>query len=292
MQAVLILAHKNAEQVYKLAEFLSKRFYVYIHFDAKYNIPQNFLDLFNNSEKVFLIERMNVNWGGYSIVSATQMLFRDVLKNDFIDYVHVISGQDWPVVDVDMIYDFFDKNAKIYMNYQEAYNIRKSFEKIIWWQKFYFDYDNSFVSRKSLLGKVYHRIMILLQMIVGVDKFKKLNIALQIYSGSQWVSMPRYAIQYCVDFIEQNPNYEEMFKSGFCSDEFWMQTILCNSQYRTNIVNNNFRYINWTKKYSNYPGILDEDDYKNIKLGTYFFARKIDFSISEKLLKKLNLWVR
>lgn len=63
MQAVLILAHKNAEQVYKLAEFLSKRFYVYIHFDAKYNIPQNFLDLFNNSEKVFLIERMNVNWG-------------------------------------------------------------------------------------------------------------------------------------------------------------------------------------------------------------------------------------
>ena len=129
-------------------------------------------------------------------------------------------------------------------------------------------------------------------MIVGVDKFKKLNIALQIYSGSQWVSMPRYAVQYCVDFIEQSPNYEEMFKRGFCSDEFWMQTILCNSQYRTNIVNNNFRYINWTKKYSNYPGILDEDDYKNIKLGTYFFARKIDFSISEKLLKKLNLWVR
>ena len=32
--------------------------------------------------------------------------------------------------------------------------------------------------------------------------------------------------------------------------------------------------------------------YKNIKIGTYFFARKIDLSISEKLLKKLNLWVR
>lgn len=43
MQAVLILTHKNAEQVYKLADYLSKKFYVYIHFDAKYTIPQNLL---------------------------------------------------------------------------------------------------------------------------------------------------------------------------------------------------------------------------------------------------------
>lgn len=292
MQAVLILAHKNVKQVYELSKLLNEQFYVYIHFDAKYEIPQSFIEMLSQLRNVFVIKRINVNWGGYSVALATQNLFKEALLNDKIDYVHVISGQDWPVVQPSEIYNFFDKNNKIYITYEAVNNRKKSFEKIIWWQKLYFDYDNSFVSRKTILGKIYHRIYLVLQLILRVNKFKKLNIKLELYSGSNWVSMPRYAIQYCLDFLQQNSDYIRMFQTGFCSDEFWMQTILCNSKFRNNIINNNYRYINWKKKYNNYPAILDEKDYNEISKNKYFFARKVDLHISEVLLKKLNVWIR
>ena len=38
MQAILILAHKNIDQVTKLATTLNNNFEVYIHFDKKMNI--------------------------------------------------------------------------------------------------------------------------------------------------------------------------------------------------------------------------------------------------------------
>ena len=42
MQAILILAHKNIDQVTKLATILNNNFEVYIHFDKKMNIPKNY----------------------------------------------------------------------------------------------------------------------------------------------------------------------------------------------------------------------------------------------------------
>ena len=64
---------------------------------------------------------------------------------------------------------------------------------------------------------------------------------------------------------------------------------MCNSPYRDKIVTNNHRFILWKKQYENYPAILDERVYDEIKAGDYHFAKKIDSTISKELLRKLDV---
>ena len=173
------------------------------------------------------------------------------------------------------------------MTYDFSKGIKKFGEPIILWQKYYFYYDK--IKRKSTYGKIYHRFSMLYQFIKRVNKFKDLNINYEIYQGSQWMSLPRDVAVYCLNYMKENENYREMLKTGFCSDEVMFQTILCNSIFKDRIENNNYRYINWTRKNNSYPAILDESDLDNIQKGEYHFARKFDNNISRKLIKKLKI---
>ena len=81
----------------------------------------------------------------------------------------------------------------------------------------------------------------------------------------------------------------KMLQTGCFSDEFWMQTILCNSlKFRQRIVKNHHRYIKWQKQHDSYPAILDMSDFDNIINGDYIFARKFDTKYSKKLISNLN----
>ena len=66
MQAVVITAYRAPEQVYRLAEYLSRKFLVYIHFDKKMDSKKINECHFENLRNVHLYSLFNVNWGGES----------------------------------------------------------------------------------------------------------------------------------------------------------------------------------------------------------------------------------
>lgn len=287
MQAVLILAHKDVNQVVMLAQKLRKKFEVYIHFDEKTVITETqTAKLEKLGVKIF--SKINVMWGGWSIGEAAYLLMKEALKNPKIKTMHVISGQDWPAQKVEDIYNFFNLNpTKIYMTYRKAKDVVKSGEPTILWQKYYFNYDK--VNRRTIFGKFYHRGLLLLQFLLKIDKFEKLGIDMEIYTGANWMSLPRDAVQYSVNFLDTNLNFLEMLKTGCFSDEFWVQTILCNSSvFSKRIVNQNYRFVKWEKKNGSYPAILDKDDYDDILHSGAFFMRKISLEISGELLNKMG----
>lgn len=286
MQAILILAHKNIKQIIELVSILNRKFIVYIHLDNKCGISSEEKITLENMKNVFFYQIFNVNWGAFSICKVELFLLKEALKNKNIIYFHFLSGQDWPVKNLDLIYDFYERSNKIYMTYDLSKNIIKTGEPTILWQKYYFYYDK--INRKSIYGKIYHRFSILYQFVKQVNKFKDLNIACEIYQGSQWMSLPRDVALYCIQYMKKNKNYYKMLETGFCSDEVMFQTILCNSVFVNRIENNNYRYINWIKKYNSYPAILDENDFCKIQNGNYHFARKFDSNISRKLINKLK----
>ena len=116
-----------------------------------------------------------------------------------------------------------------------------------------------------------------------------MNIDLEIYAGANWVDLPRDAASYCIDYLESHPNLQKMLQTGCFSDEFWMQTILCNSsEYRKRIINDHHRYIKWEKQHNSYPAILDEHDLDDILTNDYFFARKFESQHSHNLIKVLD----
>ena len=91
MQAILIMAHRDMEQIIELTEILRKKFEVYIHFDTKMNVSsEEKANLQQMGAHVYQV--VNVNWGGWGIAEAARILMQEAMKNPEITYVHVISG--------------------------------------------------------------------------------------------------------------------------------------------------------------------------------------------------------
>lgn len=287
MQAVLILAHKNIDQVIELSNRLSSSFEIYIHFDRKVtltNTQKKALDKLH----VNYFSKYDVKWGSYSIVRATVDMMKMALDNPKIEYFHLISGQDWPLKEPQTIYSRFENNNKIYMNYWRAVDMRKTGEPEIWWAKYYFNYDQ--INRRTTLGKIYHRLLLLGQTILRVNKLKKYNIKPEkIYAGQEWIDIPRDALSYAIEYYEKHLELQKIFSTSFCSDEMWLQTILCNSpEYRSRIDKNIHRFIELIEKHGSRPAILDEDDFLKIQQGDYWWGRKIERPISNRLIELLD----
>src|SRR5699024_1944994 len=97
---------------------------------------------------------ISVNWGSWSIGQVAVELMRRAMKDPEIDYVHLISGQDWPLKPVEEIKNFYEENDNIYLRYYKA-DVKKGHDNALNWQKFYYNYDK--IDRHSLFGKVYNR---------------------------------------------------------------------------------------------------------------------------------------
>ncbi|WP_019769331.1 beta-1,6-N-acetylglucosaminyltransferase [Streptococcus sobrinus] len=286
MQAILILAHRNFDQIFQLCKTLKPDFEIYIHFDVKIPLNQAQKDLMEQ-DAIHYISEIDVHWGAWSVTEAELRLMEEALKNPKIDFVHLISGQDWPLQNPKKIREFYEKNDKIYLMAKPAKEETKSGERLIWWQQFYFNYDK--INRRSTWGKIYHRVSLNLQRLLRINKLKKLGIDLEIYSGPQWCNLPRDVAQYCLDFMSQYPNYSKMLQTSFCSDEFWLPTIVYNEpKFSERIVGKYYRYIKWEEQHGSYPAILDERDYEAIRSSGAFFGRKFDTAYSQDLINRLE----
>ncbi|GHV09035.1 hypothetical protein FACS1894160_4300 [Bacteroidia bacterium] len=120
--AYLLLTHKNPTQLVQLISALqAENSYLFIHVDGKstkvYNALQCLIELPRN---VFICEeRKNVSWGGFSQVEATMQLINMLVNSNINpDYVHLISGQDFPLKSASEIDNFFaQNNGKNFLNY-------------------------------------------------------------------------------------------------------------------------------------------------------------------------------
>src|SRR5690606_27945557 len=64
----------------------------------------------------------------------------------------------------------------------------------------------------------------------------------KIYGGQTWWSLSRNCISYILDYTSKNKFLLKRFKYTFCSEEFYIQTIIMNSIYSKNVICNCLRY--------------------------------------------------
>ena len=98
--AYLILTHKDPKQVENLASrilALSPEAQIVVHHDLKADSSP-----WDGSppERVHMVDRVQVEWGGWSIVEATLRMFRFAHDQLGAAWFVVLSGEHWPVVDL------------------------------------------------------------------------------------------------------------------------------------------------------------------------------------------------
>ena len=102
------------------------------------------------------------------------------------------------------------------------------------------------------------------------------------------IEMGCWYLRYLLDYFDNHPNVQKVFKTGFCPDEFWVQTILYNSSFKERMVQDVHRHMIWERRFNSYPAILNEGDFNEINDGDYHFCRKTIPGISDKLIEMLN----
>lgn len=114
-QAFLITAYKDPVQLMRLIE-KAKDFYIYVHVDK--NCIQAFgkvIKAYEENPRVTIVSRYHVSWGSYNHLQSVVYLMNLARNNPHIKYVHVLSGQDYPICSLRNGFLQFEDMKTIYM---------------------------------------------------------------------------------------------------------------------------------------------------------------------------------
>lgn len=274
--AYLILAHKNPHQLRDMVNVLQDGDnYFFIHIDKKSDISLFINENYTTPDQVFFCtERVDISWGGFSEIEGTMKLIY-MLKSRNInpDYIHLLSGQDYPLQTNFAIKDFFKKqNNKSFMEFfplpYENWSGNGGINRL----------DYKWIIDEVGLDRAYF--------LVEAQKQREMKRAypegFKPYGGSQWWSLTNECIDHIAQVCVPGNILYEFYKNTFVPDEMLFHTVLLNSQLSDQIINNNLRYIDWSNG-PECPRILRMDDLHKLKSSKKMYARKFDDLIDQEV---------
>jgi len=273
--AHLILTYTDPILTERLIEKLEHpNFDFYIHVDKKFSIePYLYLKKYPNV--YFINNREDVRWAGYNTIKATFKCIKEIVASGIdYGYINFMSGQDYPIKSAEYIHDFLERNkGKQFIEFQ-------SIDKV-WIEA------QPRISRYHLTNFTFkgrHRLERLINLITPK---RHLPENLEAWGRAMfWMMSPERAM-YVVNYVESNSQLERFFLFTWGSDEFVFQTILMNSPYKDELVNNDYRFIDWSAGGA-HPKTMNITDLERLKNSDNLFTRKVTTEKSSKLLDALG----
>jgi Core-2/I-Branching enzyme len=272
--AYIISAYKNLEQVTRLVRRLdSGRACHLVHVDKKTDDSayDALVASLRDVPSVHFLPRHPCHWGGFGHVQATLKGINELLQRGTrFDYVILLTGQDYPIKPNEYIERFFATQApSSFMAFaglpSDSWSPRGGLDRIENWHL-------------RLWG---HHLRIPLR--------RQFPSELRPYGGGAYWCLWRECIEYVAEFVAQSPDIVSFFRHVDIPDEIFFQTILLNSELRDTIVNDNLRYIDWTR--GKKPAILNVRDFDALRASPKLFARKFDVNEDELVLDLIDRYL-
>jgi hypothetical protein len=109
---------------------------------------------------------------------------------------------------------------------------------------------------------------------------------LRPFGGGAYWSLSRECIEYVSGFVAARPDVVAFFRRVDIPDEIFFHTILMSSPLRDTIVDDNLRYIDWTR--GRRPAILETRDVDALRASPKLYARKFDVHQDENVLDLID----
>ena len=288
-QALLITAYKNPEHLNNLIDVFENddNFSVYIHIDNKGTFTKEDIERLRSIRIVkYISTKYRVQWGSINHLKAFLLLCKEAVKESGVEYIHTITGHDYPIKSAAEITRFMEEHkGTLFMNADKLPFdgwIGGGLDRII----YYYPHDliNVRVPRNY---KIKERIIEFQQKYKLERNFPK-SFPSELYGGLVYWSIPTDAVQYILDFNKKNGSYLRRFRLTYCSEEIYFQSIIMNSPFREQVNKNNLRFMVWEKRNGNNPANLDESDFENIESSDALFARKFELPVSLGLYQKIK----
>src|SRR5688572_15518469 len=272
MIAYLILVHRYPNQFKRLfkAIYHPDNHYL-IHVDKRSGTAlqteiQNFLAGFSNAS---LLKSEKAIWGGYSLVDAELRGIKELLKlGKKWEFFINLSAQDFPLKSQTYIHNFLSRN------------IGKDFLKV----------SNQFKVRPDTMHRVEDYVIESGDEIISQPIVKRPFLrGVTPYIGNQWMILSR---KFC-EFVTYSPEvdrFKEFYRNTLIADEGFFQTVIMNTSYKANIINDDKRTIDWvpmgTIKLR--PRDFTIHDANFLTTNQDLFARKFDETIDRDILSVLE----
>lgn len=283
-QAILITAYKNINHLYNIVDFFNDDCTFYIHIDKKSKIAASDIQRLRENRKVKLVsQEYRVNWGSVQHLHAILQLCREAVKDNRIEYLHLITGHDYPIKTAQYISNFLKEHKgneylsamplpiKTWkwggMNRVQHYNLYEYFNAKSW-------------------QRIFIKSFVYLQKLIGFKRKLPQGFG-DLHGGSTYWTLTKSAVQYFLDYLDKRPDVLEAFRYTFCAEEILIHTILMNSPFRERVCRKNLRFMIWEHRDGVSPANLDERDIQAILKSDAFFARKFEYPVSEGLYKHL-----
>lgn len=272
MIAYLILVHRYPNQFKRLFKSIYHPDNHYlIHVDKKSGVElqteiQKFLADFPNAS---LLKSEKAIWGGYSLVDAELRGIKELLNmgKQWKFFIN-LSAQDFPLKSQDYIHNFLSNN------------IGKDFLKV----------SNQVKARPDTMHRVEEYVTESGDEIISEPIVKRPFLrGVTPYIGNQWMILSR---KFC-EFVTYSPEvdrFKEFYKNTLVADEGFFQTVIMNTSYKSMIVNDDKRTIDWipmgTIKLR--PRDFTIHDANFLMSNQDLFARKFDETIDGDILSLLE----
>jgi hypothetical protein len=265
--AYIVSAYKNLDQLARLAERLNtESSSVYIHVDKKADDAEygRLVRTLAGRPAVHLLERHVCHWGGFGHVRAT-LKGIDALLASGSDFHHVVllTGQDYPIKPLAEIERFFAEHRDSSFM---AYNALPSES----W------------SPRGGLDRIEYRHWRWRGPHVRLPWKRRFPAGAAPYGGGAYWNLSRACVEHVARFVESRPEVVDFFRHVDIPDEVFFQTVLMNSELAGSVVNDNLRYIDWTRGAT--PALLEARDLPALRASPKLFARKFDVFHDGKIL--------
>ncbi len=244
-----------------------------------------YVDVFNNNLVPQWREALNLptsnfttvfkyadGWGSFKLVQATLDAMRHFRETDY-DYFINLSGQCYPLRPVEEIKQrLVAARGKALMEHEPFPRPRWSDER------------GGFRRVDHFWFKPFRTLNMW-----SLPRLGRVPLGMQPYGGSQWFCLPKKHVERILDILDEHPEVVRFYQHSFIPDEMFFQTILMNSELRDEVINDNKRFTDWSKKCVPTPAILLSEDLTRLERSGMFFARKFDPDIDPRILDLLDL---
>jgi hypothetical protein len=284
MHAVLVTAYKDYPSLLRVVRRLDPGFFkLFIHVDRKSPIAGNQIDeLERLGAKV--AKTFTVRWGSYTHLQAILQLMRTAVDDGPFDYLHIISGQDYPLWDAAE----FERrcNGPIFIDYgpleeqppfvRHRYELRDPFHFLLN-DRFGSRPLHKFLTRKS--GWIRQRIG---------KRRTQFGPYATLYKAPVWCSFPGWAaVQLLGD--QAAAEFLAAIRNTRVAEEIFFPTYFMNSDMAAEVVKDDLRYTDWSERNGSNPAYLDESDVEAVLRSNALFARKVNSEMSARLLDAIDV---
>lgn len=286
--AIIIMAHQNYSQLRHLVEYFSRGCYVFIHIDRKSDISQEQIaDLKSMDNVTDVYQKYTIHWGGFSMLKCEMFLLKRAINKCNANYIHLISGEDYPIKPLDTFLSTFEQamgiNFLSYIHLPHPKWQNNTYERFEYYYPFDFFHDRT----KSRQAAEKWR-----------DFQKKWHIRRSIphyfdhlYGGSQWFSITRDAATLLLDYTRRHSSFYRRLRFTFAPEETYVHTVLLNLLPVGKVMNTNLRFIRWKYENGNAPANLGVEHFHLLAGATCLFARKFTYPLCRQLTDKIDKYL-